>query len=405
MKVAILGSGSQGTGLAGLLSMEPDVEKIVFVDLYEEAAKLAVDTLNTLGDKVLCKDIEVRVADARDADSVAAAVADCDICFHSPVQPSNDISVMEGCLKGNCHYLDLFGTPEIVMEQLAMSDRYKEAGLIALPSVGMSPGWTSLAAQKVIDELDEVNDVIIRWADWMDTDEFIAPISAFALMEEWFGQPLRTVNGEIKNVDLIESKERFKFPLGIEEKDIYTVCTHPDIILIPKFAGKPMNICEEKGGWYLGKMSMEEIWAKQLNYACRQQGEEATTLNIMEACGDATILPTEYGRLYEEGKIRGHVVCFSTEVNGYKNGGFVRHIQYYTSTLEEAQKHLPWASPAVYGTIGGMPIELVLMIGRGQIKERGVFSIGELGIADTLNKAMADRGQILTEEIIRPSGL
>ena len=29
----------------------------------------------------------------------------------------------------------------------------------------------------------------------------------------------------------------------------------------------------------------------------------------------------------------------------------------------------------------------------------------ELGIADSLNKAMAARGQILTEELIRPSGL
>ena len=405
MKIAILGSGSQGTGLAGLLAMEPDVEKIVFCDLYDDAAQKAAETIRTLGDKLLCRDIVTRHADASDPDSVAMAVEDCDICFHSPVQPGNDLTVMEGCLKGKCHYLDLFGTPEVVLKQLEMSEQFREAGLTALPSIGMSPGWTSLAAQKVIDELDEVNDVIIRWADWMDTEEFIAPISAFALMEEWFGQPLRTVNGNVEDVDLIESKERFKFPLGIGEKDIYTVCTHPDIILIPKFAGKPVNICEEKGGWYLGRMTMEEIWAKQLNYACRQQGEEASMLNIMEACGDAAILPTEYGRLYDEGKISGHVVCFSTEVNGYKDGGFVRYIQYYTSTLEEAQKHLPWASPAVYGTIGGMPIELVLMIGRGEIKERGVFSIGELGIADVLNKAMAARGQILTEEIIRPSGL
>lgn len=405
MKIAILGSGAQGTGLAGLLAMEPDVEKIVFCDLYEEAAQKALEQISVLGDKILCSDIVTRHADASDAESVAAAVADCDICFHSPVQPGNDLPAMEGCLKAGCHYLDLFGTPEIVMKQLEMSERYKEAGLIALPSIGMSPGWTSLAAQKVIDELDEINDVIIRWADWMDTDEFIAPISAYALMEEWFGQPLCTVNGELRNVDLIESKERFRFPLGIEEKDIYTVCTHPDIILIPKFAGKPMNICEEKGGWYVGKMSMEELWAKQLNYACRKQGEESTIVNIMEACAEAPMLTTEYGRLYHEGKIRGHVVCFSTEVNGYKDGGFVRYIQYYTATLEEAQKHLPWASPAVYGTIGGMPIELVLMIGRNKIRERGVFSIGELGIADSLNKAMAARGQILTEEIIRPSGL
>ena len=52
-----------------------------------------------------------------------------------------------------------------------------------------------------------------------------------------------------------------------------------------------------------------------------------------------------------------------------------------------------------------MPIELTLALGRGQIRQTGVWSVGKLGIAEDLNRAMARRGQILTEKIERTMGI
>ncbi len=93
-------------------------------------------------------------------------------------------------------------------------------------------------------------------------------------------------------------------------------------------------------------------------------------------------------------------------MTGKKDGAKISHTCYYTSTLKEAISHLPWASPAVYGTIGGMPIELVLALGRRELKQTGVWSVGNLGIADSLNKAMAKReDRFLTEKIERTISL
>jgi len=395
--------------------MEKDVEKLVLADISQEQLDIATEQLKMLGDKVVTPDITTAVVDASDTDAVAEVIRGCDIVFEG-IYPIFNIPVMKACIKEKCHYLDLFASPtegpgldrsETIGAQLELFDEFKAAGITALPSIGMSPGWTSLAAQHVIDNLDTVNDVIIRWADWMDTDEFIAPISAHVLWHEWFGapHPTRTVNGKAEGVDLVASQEEFDFPEPIGKKRIYTVTAHPDVVLIPKFAGKPMNICEEKGGWYLGSRTMEDIWVTAIQQCTVAQGDETSEVNYMEEFSKPFLLPTEYNRLLKEGKIRDHVVCFSTEVNGYKDGGYIRHIQYYTSTLKIAQSHLPWASPAVYGTVGGMPIELVLGLGRGEITQRGVFSIGELGISDQLNRNMAKRGQILTEVIERPSGI
>ena len=104
--------------------------------------------------------------------------------------------------------------------------------------------------------------------------------------------------------------------------------------------------------------------------------------------------------MLKKGKIKEHAVCFSCEVNGIIKGKYIRKISYYTSTLEEAQKHLPWASPAVYGTIGGLPVELVLAMGRKEINDAGVKCVAELHLEEQINAALINRGHRLTEKVI-----
>lgn len=415
MKVCIIGSGAQGLGLAGLLAMEDDVEKLVIADHNPEHLNVARSQINTLGTKIKVKKIETKQVDASDTSAVAEAIHGCDIVFHCII-PKFNIPVMKACIREKCHYLDLFASPyagngishdETIGAQFELDEEFKKIERLALPSVGMSPGWTSLAAQHMIDRMDTVDSVIIRWADFLDTDIYIAPVSSYVLYHEWFGAPgpVRTVNGKSELVDLLESEESFCFPEPIGERKIYTVTSHPDIVLIPKFAGKPVKICEEKGGIFIGNMTMQDVWVKGIQEATAQQGDERTCVNMMEEFGKALTPPIAFGQLLKEKRIRDHAVCFSCEVQGTRGNDKLRHTCYYTSTLEEAKKHLPWASPAVYGTIGGMPIELVLGLGRGKIKQTGVWSVGNLGIADLLNHGMKARGQIITEKIDPISGV
>ena len=51
MKVCIVGTGSQGTGLAGLLAMEADVERLVIADYSEKNLEIARGLIDSLGDK------------------------------------------------------------------------------------------------------------------------------------------------------------------------------------------------------------------------------------------------------------------------------------------------------------------------------------------------------------------
>lgn len=411
MKVCIVGTGSQGTGLAGLLAMEEEVERLIVADYSEKNLEICLELIQTLGDRIKVKNIQAQKVNAGDTGDVAGVIAGSDVVFNGII-PKFNLSIMKACIREKCHYLDLFASPyesegipkeETIGAQFELKEEFQKIGRTALPSVGMSPGWTSLAAQYMMDGMDEVEDVILRWGDYIDSDEFIAPISPITVFEEWFGapSPIRNENGRAVKVDLLGSEEEFEFPEPIGRRKIYTVTAHPDIVLIPMFSEKKIRLCEEKGGIYLGNMTVKDMWIHAIRQATSRQGGQEENINMMKEFSKAFVSPMEYARLLKEGKIRDHSVCFTCEVVGQKDGGKISHICYYTATLQEAGKHLPWASPAVYGTVGGMPIELVLALGRGEIKQTGVWSVGNLGIAEKLNKAMAKRGQLLTEKIVR----
>lgn len=422
MKVAIVGTGCQGCGLAALLGMEADVEKLVLADISQGALDIARENLAVLGDLIKCRDITYKLVDAGDVSAVRKVIRGCDIVFE-PIFAKYNIPVMKACLAEGCWYSDLFGSPaagngvsedETIGAQLALDEEFKKKGLLAVPSVGISPGWTSLAAQSVINKLDKVNDVIIRFADCLDTKEMIPPINASVLALEFFGppSPMRVVHGKVEPVDLVSSREEFEFPAPIGKRRIYTVTEHPDIVTIPQYCGKDIHVCEEKFGWFLGDLTVEDIWIKGLQQATSKQGSAVTPVNIMEEMSSCFMLPTEYGRLVKEGKLREHYASYTVEVNGWKDDKFVSHIIYYNADLKTAQHFLPvWGSPPVYATIGGTPIELVLAMGRGQIKKRGVCLIDQLGevdgmsVTDFFNKGLAKRGQNITEKIYRPAGM
>ena len=352
--------------------------------------------------------------DASDKDAVVKAIAGSDIVFNGTV-PAFNMPIMEACLEAGAHYLDLFGLPfqgggvprkETIGAQLELDEAYRAKGILGLPSVGMSPGWTSLAADYMMAGMDTVDSVVIRWADWLDTSAFIAPISPGVLFHEWFGAPypLAVEDGEPTEVDLLESEEAFDFPEPIGAMPVYTVTAHPDIVLIPMFADKPIRWVEEKGGIVLGSLKMKDIWLKAIR---AQTGGKppAPDDSAEKRFAGSFIAPIEFFNLFESGELKDAALSFTTEVVGTNGGEPIKHTCYYTSTLELAQKHLPWASHSVYGTVGGMPVELVLGLGRGQIAERGVLCVAQLADTGWLWKAMAARGQIMTERIERPIGL
>jgi len=412
MKVAIIGSGAEGTGLAGLLAQEPEITRLVLADFSIDGLEKAKNNLALLGTQIKVKEILYRQVDAGNTDDVAKVIRGSDVVAHC-ILPKFNISIMKACLRESAHYCDLLtmpdapGTPqeETFTAQLALNEAFKKANIIAIPYVGVAGGWSHLVVKNVIEQLDSVDEVLVYFYQYTDTEELLAATAPIVIAGMWFGQPgpLRNQDGEIQRVDLIGSEEEFDFPGPAGKRPVYTINSLADIVMIPDFAGKPIRRIEAKAGVGLGKLETKDIWVTAFLKACLKQGYARDNINIVEAVADSFLLPNEYSRLLAEGKIRDDHFTLVTEVRGYKDGEYLRHMNWSITTLEETVKHLPWGSPAVYSTIGGTPVEYVLAMGRGNIPQRGVLRVTDVVNREGILDAVSRRGHILGEKILRGS--
>lgn len=413
MKVCIAGTGNQGTGMSGLLAQEKDCEKLVLVDIIEEKAIKAKNLVESLGERNYCKDIEVYQCDFNDIDKLAEIAKDCDMIFNATFAALN-YPVMRASLKAGCHYMDLRsnvmeaeGVPyrDTIDGQLDMNEEFAEKDLTAVPCIGLSPGWANIAANYMIEEMDEVEKVIFRDVDYIDSDEMLAPINPRNLFYLWLGPPYPTVlvNGEPKGVTLLEGQEEYTFPKPAGKQKIFTFAQDPDIILVNKFSSKKIPYIEAKMGVSVGGMDMKDMWLTCVHNATTKYTQ---TDDMLETFGEPLLYDTNFKRFIDEGIMREGMLAGTVEVTGTKNGIPMQHTMTHAVTATESMKHIPWAAHNVYGTIGSVCIELLLMICRGEYTKRGVINVAELYTEkEKWDKLIIDRGIMLSEKILSGVGL
>ena len=406
MKVCIIGSGNQGTGLAGYLCQQEDCEKLVLIDNKQSAVDNALRLIRTnLGDKCKCSDITGHVADANDTDTIAELGKGCQLFFHA-IDAKTNISVMKAALKANANYMDLRTQPcvtetcsyeETIDAQLDLDKDFKEKGLTAIPGCGVCPGWSSIAAANLIDRVDTVKSVILRSTDLMDTDELIAPVSPRILYALWMdGEPIVFENGELKAVDLIDSEEVYDFPAPVGKQRVYTECSSPEVVMFPKLADKEIPYMEAKMGITTAARDMKVLWLKGISH---QTAKHTSSNDMLETFGESFDYDIDLVKFYKEGRLRNGLFCTAVEVTGEKDGVPVRNTVYYGTTLTEAMKVLPWAGHPVHCTSSGVTAEVVEMICRGELSRPGVISCISLkDLFETLNARLIKRGGFIISE-------
>ena len=409
MRVIVIGAGGQGVGLAGLLVQEADVEELVLVDVDAKALEVGDRFLQKLGDRNVAKSVRLERADAGDTERLIQVSRGADVIANCTV-PAFNVSIMKASLAVGAHYIDLFAAPyeapgvpyeETIDAQFAMDDEFRSAGLTGVPSIGISPGWTSLAAQKAIDVLDVVDHVVIRFFDWIDTDELFLPVSPNVILHEWLGAPypVRIVDGEPVAADLLASAETFDFLEPLGPRTVYTVTAHPDIVLIDRYAGKPIGRLEEKFGIGLGPLETTQVLFKALQRAASSDDPNQPG-GVLDRLEHVFLPPMQYEELVDDGRIRQAHATYTVEVGGLRGDVRERHISYYSVSPQTVEDKLPGMAGPVYATVGGTPIEIVLSLGRGEIEQPGVFAISKLDLRAQILERLADRDIDIVERVL-----
>lgn len=146
MKMLVLGAGLQGCACAFDLLRDPEVSRVTIADLQlermsrflsrTEDPRLAPVTLDVTDHAAV---LEVM----KDHDAVLSAIP---YYFNGPMAKL--------AVEAGCHFADLGGNTEIVMEQKKLEAEARAKGLSIMPDCGLAPGMVNILAAEGIRRLD-----------------------------------------------------------------------------------------------------------------------------------------------------------------------------------------------------------------------------------------------------------
>jgi lysine 6-dehydrogenase len=243
VRAVVLGGG----GLTGRCSVRDlagsDVfDSVVAADLDAELARSAA---KAAGKRAVAETIDVR-----DEAAVVRLLRGADVCVNA-VQYTFNLPVMEAALKAGVPYLDFGGLFHTTRKQLALDERFRAAGKIAIPGLGQVPGVSNVLAMQATDDLDRVDSLVIRdgWRDltvggpeisftWSPStflDEMILPAQVFE-------------DGAYREYPPMSGAEEYDFGEPIGRTRVYRTLHSEPATLPESLKAKGIRHCEWKEG-------------------------------------------------------------------------------------------------------------------------------------------------------------
>ncbi len=218
MRAGVLGAGGIiAPAIVRDLAESEEVDDLVLLDIDAGRAE-AVRAVHG-GAKA-----RVEAVDAR-AD-LAEHLAGIDVLVNSASYRVN-IAAMRACLAAGSHYVDLGGLYHLTGDQLALSEEFEDAGLLALLGMGSSPGKTNVMAAKAAGAIGGAPDRIDVFAAGRDLDPPDGPSYPYAprtLVDELTLAPMALRDGEPLELTPMEDggEQEFGDPIGMAAT-IYTL--------------------------------------------------------------------------------------------------------------------------------------------------------------------------------------
>ncbi|MBI4374960.1 MAG: saccharopine dehydrogenase NADP-binding domain-containing protein [Elusimicrobia bacterium] len=154
MKIMVIGSGMQGRACAFDLLRNPRLKTVVLADNSAKSLDEARRFLRS-------GKVEIVRMDASDLARVKKVAQDCDVMV-SAVPYFFNLDLAKAAVAAKTHFVDLGGNTDIVLRELGLHPQAARAGVTLLPDVGLGPGMTTTIAVHGMNQLDTVEDVLIR---------------------------------------------------------------------------------------------------------------------------------------------------------------------------------------------------------------------------------------------------
>ena len=149
----VLGAGLQGSACAFDLLRDPEVTQVTLADLQPERIPRFLSSRNDPKLRAVTLDVTDHTAVGALMAGHVAVMSALPYYFNGPMAK---LAVANGC-----HFADLGGNTQIVMEQKALDAEAHAKGLSIMPDCGLAPGMVNILAAEGIRRLDETDRVRI----------------------------------------------------------------------------------------------------------------------------------------------------------------------------------------------------------------------------------------------------
>lgn len=278
-RYAVLGAGRQGVAAAYDLARFGDADQVLIVDVRREAAQAGADRVNRLlGTRVVAG----AAGDAAKPNRLADVIAGVDSVV-SAVPYRYNLGLTHLAVESRFHLCDLGGNTEVTLQQLALDDDARHAGISIVPDCGMGPGLNVSLGVYAMSMLDEPLDLHIYDGglplDPVPPWNYVLTFNIGGLTNEYAGHAYFLRDGQVVRVPGLSEVEAIDIP-GIGKLEA-AVTTGGLSTMAWTFEGK-LRTLENKTLRYPGH------WAQMQAYA---------QLGLLDTepirVGDAMVVPRE----------------------------------------------------------------------------------------------------------------
>ena len=186
--------------------------------------------------------------DVNDKETLIKSIRGADVVINA-VQYYHNVKIMKAALEAKTNYIDFGGLFRVTLEQLALDQDFKDAGLLAIIGMGAQPGISNIMASFAVSKLDKVDEIVIRdgWIDKTNYPKLFFTWSPSTLFDELTFRAVH-FDGSVVESDPFSSSEEYDFGWEIGRAKIFR-SIHSEIATLPSsFAEKGIKYVEWKEG-------------------------------------------------------------------------------------------------------------------------------------------------------------
>ena len=268
MRMLVLGAGLQGSACAYDLLQNPGVTGVTIADLHPDNLPPFLEAARDERLRPVKLDVSDEHAVRQTMQGHAAVMSAIPYYYNGPMA--------RFAVESGCHFADLGGNTEIVMEQKKLHGQAKERGVSIIPDCGLAPGMVNILAAEGIRRVDRADTVKIFVGGLPQNPEpplnYQIVYSLEGALDYYTTQSWVVRDGQPAQVDALSEIEHVDFPAPVGRLEAFH--TAGGISTMPfAYAGK-LDVMEYKTLRYpghadvmrpirdLGLLSLEPIEVK-----------------------------------------------------------------------------------------------------------------------------------------------